>query len=409
MTRRIAIVFLLALLGFAAWVSWANRMPQEPPAPPMEGFAAERIARGAYLARAGNCMACHTTKGGTPYAGGRGIETPFGVVYAGNLTPDPETGLGHWRPDDFWQALHHGRSKDGRLLYPAFPYPAFTRVTRADSDALYSYLQSLPPARQANLPHELRWPTNQAWALAVWRALFFKPEPFVPDAQQSPLWNRGAYLVQGLGHCASCHAPRNALGATLSTPSLDGGVMPAQGWHAPGLGGRQEAVDLVQLLKTGQGPRGAALGPMAEVVLHSTQHLQDADLQAMALYLGTQPEPTDRAPPQDAPAPDLLQRGAQLYTQHCATCHGEQGDGHGLYPSLAGNRSVNLLAPHNVIQALRKGGFAPNTTANPRPFGMPPFGHVLTDAELAAVATHVRRSWGNTAPVVTGLQVLKAK
>jgi mono/diheme cytochrome c family protein len=145
------------------------------------------------------------------------------------------------------------------------------------------------------------------------------------------------------------------------------------------------------------------------VVLHSTQHLQDADLQAMALYLGSQPEPTDRAPPQDAPALDLLQRGAQLYTQHCATCHGEQGDGQGLYPPLAGNRSVNLLAPHNVIQAIRKGGFAPNTAANPRPFGMPPFGHVLTDAELAAVATHVRRSWGNKAPVVTELQVLQAR
>jgi mono/diheme cytochrome c family protein len=414
--RALLAVLLLALTVFAAWVAWANRLqpqPPAPPAPPIAGFAAERIERGAYLARAGNCMACHTTRGGTPYAGGRGIETPFGVVYAGNLTPDPQTGLGTWSADDFWHALHQGRSKGGRLLYPAFPYPAFTHVTRADSDALYSYLQSLPPVRQANLPHDLRWPTNQAWALAVWRALFFKPEPFQPDSTQDAVWNRGAYLVQGLGHCASCHAPRNAMGATLSTPSLDGGLMPAQGWHAPGLGGQLEAADLVQLLRTGQSPRGAALGPMAEVVLHSTQHLTDADLQAMARYLGTQPEPVDHAEVQarakDAPTPERLQLGAALYTQHCASCHGEQGDGQGLYPPLKGNRSVNLAAPHNVLQAIRQGGFAPNTAANPRPFGMPPFGHVLTDAELAAVATHIRRSWGNAAPAVTELQVLKAK
>jgi len=407
--RRALFALLLVLLGFAAWVAWMNRAPARASATPPQPTAA-LVERGAYLARAGNCLACHTARGGLPYTGGRGIETPFGTVFAGNLTPAPRTGLGGWSAEDFWQALHHGRGRDGRLLNPAFPYAAFTQVTRADSDALFAFLQSLPAQERERPAHALRFPYNQGWALAAWRALHFRPGEFQPDAAQDAAWNRGAYLVQGLGHCASCHAPRNALGGSRADTALAGGLMPVSAWYAPALGGAREAAELPALLRSGQSPRGAALGPMAEVVLHSTQYLSEADLQAMARYLGSLPEPSRPEPaeekrPQQRAARAAL--GAQLFTQHCAACHGERGDGQGLYPPLAGNRSLALPSPNNLIKAIRHGGFGPSTQANPRPFGMPPFGHVLSEAEIAAVATHLRLRWGQGAGGVTELQVLQ--
>lgn len=394
----------------AAWVAWVNRPLPLPPTPPQTLSDAERqtlIQRGAYLSRVGNCMACHTA-GGAPYAGGRGLETPFGTVYAGNLTPHA-SGLQGWSADDFWRALHEGRSQDGRLLYPAFPYTAFTRIQRADSDALHAYLQSLPPVAAEPPAHELRWPYSEPWALAVWRALNFRPQTFQMQPTQSADWNRGAYLVTGLGHCASCHAPRNALGATLNELDLAGGLIPVQTWYAPALGGQDEARDLATLLRTGQSPRGSALGPMAEVVRDSTQHLRADDLNAMALYLGSLPPPMDLVPSGRASPQRAESRGAALYASRCAACHGSAGDGQGLYPPLAGNRTVNLVPAVNVIKAIRHGGFAPSTQANPRPFGMPPFGHLLSDADIAAVATHIRQSWGNQAPAVTELEVLQAR
>jgi len=410
-------VGLAGLAGFVAWVAWVNTAGEAPRAALPEGFKPDpvMVARGAYLARAGNCLACHTARGGAPGAGGRGIDTPFGVVFAGNLTPDVETGLGRWSADDFWRALHHGRSRDGRLLAPAFPYPEFTQITRADSDALHAYLHSLPAVRQPNLPHRLRFPYGTQPALALWRALYFRPAAFAPDPARDAAWNRGAYLVRALAHCASCHAPRNALGASLAGPALGGGELPGERWHAPGLGGPQDAAHLVELLKTGSSPRGTALGPMAEVVVHGTQHLSDDDLQAMARYLATQPPP-DAVSPQahatlsEAARSQALRRGGELYEKHCADCHGAQGEGAGAaYPALAGNRTVNLPSPVNLLHAIRHGGFAPATAARPRPYGMPPYGHLLSDDEIAAVASHVRTSFGNRAPVVTPLQVLQAR
>ena len=170
------------------------------------------VARGAYLALAGNCMACHTTRGGEQYAGGLGVATPFGTVYSSNLTPDKNTGIGTWSSAHFWRAMHNGRSKSGRLLYPAFPYTSYTQVTRSDSDAIYAYLRSLPAVSQTNQPHAIRTPFQSQAALAVWRALYFSPGVFEPDSNRDAEWNRGAYLVQGLGHCSACHSPRDALG-----------------------------------------------------------------------------------------------------------------------------------------------------------------------------------------------------
>jgi mono/diheme cytochrome c family protein len=377
----------------------------------------ELVARGAYLAQAGHCAGCHTARGGAAYAGGQAIATPFGTIFTSNLTPDAATGIGAWSAQDFWRALHWGRSRDGHLLYPAFPYPNFTQVTRADADALYAYLRSLPAVPQANLPHALRFPYRTQAALAVWRALYFKPAEFLPQAGQSAEWNRGAYLVRGLGHCEACHAARNALGATRGSAELGGGLIPQQGWYAPSLASAQEAgvatwpvADVVQLLKTGRTSRGSVLGPMAEVVRGSTQHLSDTDLQAMAVFLRGLP-PASVAPPKartvDAA---VMARGQDLYGEHCADCHGDQGQGAaGAYPPLAGNRQVTMASPINLVRVLLGGGFAPCTAGNPRPYGMPPFGHRLNDAELAAVITYVRNAWGNHAAAVSTLNVLQAR
>ena len=267
---------LIAALLFAAsaGVYLALQPAADQPAASAAGEdRAAQVARGEYLARAGNCMACHTAPGGTPWAGGRAMDTPFGTIYTSNLTPDPTTGLGQWTADDFWKALHEGRARDGRLLYPAFPYTSYTRVTRADADAIWAWLQTLPPVEQPNRPHALRFPYDTQAALLAWRALYFKPGVFVADATKSEDWNRGAYLVQGLGHCSACHAPRNALGASSDPDALAGGLMPVQNWYAPSLTSPHEAGvadwakdDIVALLRDGVSGNATAAGPMAEVV-----------------------------------------------------------------------------------------------------------------------------------------------
>lgn len=383
------------------------------------------VARGAYLARAGNCMGCHTALGGAPWAGGRAIETPFGAVYSSNLTPDKATGLGLWTAQDFWQALHHGRSRDGRRLVPAFPYTSTTLVSRADSDALHAYLMSLPAVSSPNKAHALRWPFGTQAALAVWRTLFFTPGGFEPQPGKSEAWNRGAYLVRGLGHCAACHAPRNALGATRSELDLAGGLIPLQNWYAPSLTRADEAGvahwsqdEVVALLRDGVAPRGSVAGPMAEVVLGSTRHLDAGDLAAMATYLrdlpGAQATPAAGAPPAATPAAPVaatrLARGGKLYGEHCASCHGEAGQGvPRAYPPLAGNRAVTLADPANLVQLVLQGGFAPATAGNPRPFGMPPFVLVLSERDVADVLSYVRASWGNRAGAVSELDVSRLR
>jgi mono/diheme cytochrome c family protein len=419
-TSRIWVAVLLAL-GFAgliaATVLALNLRGEDPVSPTDATPQPGQISRGAYLALAGNCAGCHTARGGAAYAGGRGIETPFGVVYAPNLTPDPETGLGRWSASEFWRALHNGRSKDGRLLYPAFPYPSYTRVSREDSDAIYAYLRSLPPVRQAATPHALRFPYNLHASLAVWRALYFKPGSHQADASRSEAWNRGAYLVQGLGHCEACHAERNALGATQAEAPLGGGLIPMQNWYAPSLASASEAGvggwtrdEIVALLRDGRSDRASVMGPMAEVVFRSTQHLRESDLQAMAEYLQSVSTSEPRhAAAERAPA-EQMEQGEKVYRDQCSDCHGEQGQGvPGAYPPLAGNRAVTVPSPNNVIKAIVHGGFAPTTTGNPRPYGMPPFGRRLSEAEIAAVATYIRQSWGQQAAPVRALDVLRAR
>ena len=360
--------------------------------------------RGAYLVAAGDCIACHTSIGGAPFAGGRAIETPFGTIYSSNITPDPASGIGGWTRDDFWRALHEGRGKDGRLLYPAFPYPNFTQVTREDADAMFDYLRTVPAVARTNVRHAVRFPYNTQLALMAWRTMYFRPGVFEPEAGHTAEWNRGAYLVRGLGHCDACHASRNIFGAVSHRLDLGGGLIPMQNWYAPPIGG-WDAGHIAALLTTGATPRAMAMGPMAEVVYRSTQHLSAEDARAIASYVQSS---TVKAPgASEKGAPDsVMQRGAALYGEHCAECHGDKGEGAmPAYPALAGNPSMNAAVAANGIKAILNGGYAPATKGNPRPYGMPPFFSKLNDTEIAAVLTYIRASWGNRAGPVSAADV----
>ena len=416
-----------------------------------------QVQRGAYLAKVGNCAACHTARGGAAFSGGKAISTPFGTVYTSNITPDADTGIGQWSADAFYRALHEGRSADGHLLTPAFPYPNYTHVTRADSDDLHAYfMYGVAPVAQANKAHDLPFPFNTQVALAFWRTLFFEKvdENTAKNVVETNINNiatqaintpaiginegvktensdiqRGAYLVRGLGHCSACHAERNALGASindrLGNQFLGGALMPMQDWYAPSLVNPAEAgvahlprQDVVALLKTGIAPNASMLGPMAEVVAGSTQFWTDADLQATAAYLQSLPQlavkNSTKSTASDKSKPVLFDKGAELFTKHCATCHGEQGQGMRVegsiaLPALAGNRAITLSNSTNLVRILLAGGYAPSTTGNPRPFGMPPFVHVLGDEDIAAVTTYIRNAWGNQAASVTAADVVRQR
>ena len=302
------------------------------------------------------------------------------------------------------------------MLYPAFPYPNYTRVARADADAMFAYLRSLPAVAQPNRAHALGFPFGTQAALAVWRALYFRPAVHRDDPTRTAAWNRGAYLVEGLGHCNACHSARNALGATSGTLDLQGGLIPVQNWYAPSLASPHEAgvagwpqSEVARLLKTGVAKNGFVMGPMSEVVGQGTQYLSDADAAAMATYLQSLPAPRESdAPMASASVPG--ERGAKLYRDHCVACHGDNGEGvAGAYPALAGSRAVTMASTANLVHVVLEGGFPPTTDGNPRPFGMPPFANVLHDDDVAELLSFVRASWGNRAPSVSALDVGRAR
>jgi mono/diheme cytochrome c family protein len=404
--------FLLAVLIVAvvAWL-WPRDQFIASRSPADWAPTTANIARGAYLARAGDCVGCHTVRGGVAYAGGRALATPFGTLYGPNLTPDRATGLGAWSADDFWGALHNGRSRDGRYLYPAFPFPHYTKTTRADSDALYAYLQSLPPVPQPNVAHAMDFPFNTQAALAGWRLFFFRPGVFAPSARQDAAWNRGAYLVEGLGHCSACHSSRNAFGA--SAAGLAGGMIPVLHWYAPSLTSDAEArvgnwpqAEIVQLLHTGVNARATVIGPMAEVVANSLQHLSPEDVNAMAAYLRALPSIENETAGVMKPSSSATRAGGKIYEKHCVACHGSDGLGMApAYPPLAGNRAVTMAEPANVARIILQGGFPPGTAGNARPYGMPPFAHVLSDEDIANVMTFMRSQWGNRGTEIMPAQV----
>ena len=408
----IPFVLLVIVLAGGRWLSQRHRqaaaLPEDPSIAAMLRDPAV-IAKGHYLAAAGDCVSCHTTRGGEPYAGGRMLPTPFGNIPAPNITPDADTGIGQWTFSDFWRALHEGIGRNGEPLYPAFSYTSFTKVTRDDAIAVFAYLRSLQPIHQSNAPLQLRFPYNERSTLSVWRSMYFKGGMYQIDSSRSASWNRGAYLVQGLGHCNECHAARGAWGGLDGNATLSGGQIPEQDWYAPDLsaqsnGGLQgwSKQDIVDVLKTGQASKGAAIGPMADVVANSTQHLHDDDLQAIAEYLLSLPARATPAPTHTSfDGKSLADRGNAIYVERCADCHGKDGAGvTGIYPPLDGNASVTEPSSINATRVVLLGGFPPITAGNPRPYSMPPYAQLLSDADVAAVVTYMRQAWSNHASAV---------
>jgi mono/diheme cytochrome c family protein len=373
------------------------------------------IQHGKYLVDAGDCQDCHTQEKGKPFAGGRPVETPFGIIYSSNITPDRETGIGKWSGDDFYNAMHFGIAPDGAHLYPAFPYPYFTRMSRQDVDAIHAYLSTLEPAKNEKPGNKLTWPLGYRGLMRGWNWLYFDAGTFKPDPKKSAEWNRGAYLIEGPGHCGACHTSKNLFGADKDKSGyFKGGVL--QNWLAPNLTndttggiGSWNADDIVTYLKTGRNAKSGATGIMAEVVAYSTSHLNDNDLHAIAVYLKDLPGTQERPAPSQASA-SMLAAGKAIYDDSCSACHQSSGEGVPfMFPPLKGNANVQSADPTTVLRLILEGGRTVATDAEPTPSTMPAYDWKLNDDELAAVATYVRNTWGNAAPEVSAHQVGKLR
>jgi mono/diheme cytochrome c family protein len=381
-----------------------------------------QVERGAYLAKLGDCVACHSAPKGKPFAGGLPMATPVGTIYATNITPDGETGIGRWSAHDFEQAVRRGVSRDGHNLYPAMPYPSYAKLRDDDVAALYAYfMQGVAPVRQANRASAIRFPLNMRWPLAVWNVMYVDHTVFQDKPGQSAAWNRGAYLTQGLGHCGSCHTPRGvgfqekALddrgSAFLSGAHLDGWfASDLTAEHRAGLG-RWTSAELQAFLRTGSNRHATAFGPMTDVVNNSTQYLNDADLHAMATYLGALPA-QHPAPRQVSavPAAAASTTGGRLYNQYCAHCHSVDGKGAAPWLApLAGNPNMLAASAGSLINVTLNGTRDLVIQGVPAPYPMPAFGALLNDRELADVLTFARRSWGNNAAPVAPDDVTKMR
>lgn len=379
----------VAAIAAAAWLAW-SAAPAMAPVSPSPSVSPQLIAQGRYLALAGDCAACHTAPGGRAFAGGLALATPFGSITASNITPDRTTGIGAWSEAAFARALRQGISRDGHNLYPAMPYTAYTRLTDADIHALKAYIDSLAPVQQVNPANRLAFPFNIRALLRVWNLLFFSDARFATDTAKSTAWNRGAYLVEGLGHCGVCHTAKNMLGG--DGPSLQGGAL--LGWYAPELSGNRYSglgawprQDLVAYLKTARAPQAIANGPMLEVVEKSTSRMSDADLAAIVAYITDRPGSNTHAP---VAAGVSYAQGADLYQRHCAACHGSSGRGaHAMVPRLADSSSLRAPDPASLIQTVLHGG-ADGTH-------MPAFADRLSDRQIADILSYVRNDWGNVA------------
>ncbi|WPB58746.1 cytochrome c [Xylophilus sp. GOD-11R] len=388
-----------------------------------------QVLRGQYLAQAGDCISCHTRPQGAPFAGGLPMQTPFGTIVSTNITPDPDQGIGAYTVEDFGRALRKGRARDGHYLYPAMPYTNFARLSDEDVASLYAYFkQGVAPARQDNPETALKWPYRMRWLMAGWNLLYLDGAPYAADSAQSAEWNRGAYLVQGLGHCSACHTPRGFTGAEKAASEKGGDVFLSgalvDGWYAqplrasalPGLA-TWSRDDIVDYLRTGRNPHTAAFGPMAEVVANSTQHMSREDLAAMASYLqAIPPAKGASATAPAAPAPDATaaalhdgqvpERGAMVYLNNCAACHRSDGQGAArTFPALARSSAVAAADPTSLIRIVLRGSAMPHTTDSPAALAMPGFGWRLQDADVADLLSFVRKSWGNAAGAVQPAQV----
>lgn len=427
--RRSWALAALALVAAAAILVLVFRVPN-PGISPLLAQRKPDVEHGKYVAVLGDCAACHTAAGGQPFAGGVPFSTPVGTVYSSNITPDRDSGIGNYSFEDFVRVMRLGVTPDGTRLYPAMPYTAYAKVSDEDLQDLFAYLQSgLAPVEQARRPSAIPWPLNMRWPLALWNCAFHDNSRFVPDGSKDEQWNRGAYLVQGLTHCGTCHTPRgiafeevDVTGKSdlyLSGTDFDGtSPINLRGNIGDGLG-RWSASDIAELLKSGRNPHSAVTGPMADVVRDSTQYMTEQDVAAIATYLKSlSPAPEDRRPAfaaNDATirtimAGDERSTGGRIYMDSCAACHRLSGSGESFaFPTLAGNSGVLNSDPSSLIAVILNGARLPSTAAAPTGLAMPPFGWRYGDADIAKLATFVRANWGNSAPPVTAAQVANVR
>jgi mono/diheme cytochrome c family protein len=370
------------------------------------------VARGAYLARAADCLACHSTADSAPYAGGLPLESPFGTIYGTNITPDKEYGIGNYTQDDFYNALVHGKRADGANLYPAMPYTSYHLMKRADTDAIYAYLMTLEPINRAAPETSLSFPFNLRFGLSLWNLIYGDALQLAPTHKQSAQWQQGQYLVDVLGHCGECHTPRNLAGAMQLDKAKQGGVllgylapslisadMLARGWNTD---------DLATFLAKGISAQGSMFNEMYPVFHHSTQHLTAADHQAMAVYLlGDQPAPaaTVSTQPLDKVSASA-QRGRQGYLNLCAGCHGAEGQG---VPHVAvamrGNTTLRQADSRNLLRSIDDGIAEQQFTGFERMQPMPGFAEQLSDEQLGDLLNYLRQTWGGLPEDVSVAQV----
>lgn len=377
--------------------------------------------RGEYLAAAGNCVSCHTNGGDSPFAGGLAFETPYGTIYSTNITPDPETGIGQWSLVDFTNAVRYGEAPDGTHYYPVFPYTSFAKVSDEDIAAIYAYLKTIAPVNSTPPENDLGFPYSQRWVLGLWKWMFLDDSPFEPQPDQSAEWNRGAYLVEGLGHCSMCHTPLNFVGAIDTSLAMTGGTYMARvegklsAWSAPNLTSAEAGLamwtvdDITDYLKLGVSHRAGVFGPMNEVVVNSTRHLSREDLRAMAVYLKSLP-----ANAQDGGEPttaDVLRAGSLQYDIHCGSCHLPTGEGSPEQgPPLIGSPVVLDVDPASLINITLYGAQTPQSSPSDEWAGrtwirMDPIDNSLDDEQVAALLSFIRASWGHGAGAVTAEQV----
>ena len=421
--RHIVILIAVAVVILTAVLLRSDLSVEDGPIAVLDISGNELLARGEYLAIAGNCASCHTTATGDFMAGGLAFETPFGTLYSTNITPDADTGIGNWSDRDFLNAMRHGVRPDNEHLYPAFPYTAFTRISNEDIAAIYAYLQSIPPVNLAAPVNELSFPFNIRPLMAFWKAIYFEQGVFEPNEEQSDEWNRGAYLVEGLTHCSVCHTPRNGLGAERKELYMSGGEYldrvrtgAHRPWTAPNLTSTERGLglwtqqEIEDYLKLARNEFLESFGPMNEVIMNSTRFLSDSDVNAMAVYLKSLPavdEPVARMPDSQT-----MGRGRTIYNLHCGTCHLPTGEGDPeMAPRLnAGSLVVQSSNPASMINAILYGPESPGHPLPPKwREPMDEFQYLLDDEEIAAVASYIRNSWDNSAGVVTAGQVARQR
>ncbi len=414
--RAVAPVSGVILLLVGCWLALGFTAAKHARTAPDFAALDSSVEQGSYLARAGNCATCHTAEGGQPYAGGVAFHTPFGTLFSTNITPDEITGIGTWSFADFYAAMKHGVRPDGTHLYPAFPYTDFAKMSDDDIGSLYAWMQALPAVRQEAPANQLDFPYNQRRLLAGWNLLFHDASGVPEDPAKSAEWNRGAYLVEGPGHCGACHTPRNALGAERASLALTGGSYQDKirfgyyrQWSGVNLTPDKSGLaawsvdDIVSYLRDGVSGNAVVHGPMRDVVFNSTSHLSDDDLRAIATYL--KDIPANAQPPGPVPSEATLARGETVYTVHCGSCHLPTGKGDaGLGVPLVGSPIVQAPDPSSLINVILYGPHLPPHLVVDRS-RMKMFGKRLSSADIASVASYVRSEFGHGAGAVSAAQV----